>query len=74
LGATFYEILSGKQPFTGERVSGIINKHLYEEPPPLSPELEIPRRLSNGIAKAMAKDPNERPQDASDLARQLQLT
>ena len=74
LGATFYEILSGEQPFRAERVSGIINKHLYEEPPPLSPELEIPRRLSIGIAKAMAKDPNERPQDASDLARQLQLT
>jgi len=54
-------------------VSGIINKHLYEEPPPLAAELEIPRRLSIGIAKAMAKDPKERPQDAADLARQLQL-
>lgn len=74
LGATFYEILSGERPFTSERVSGIINKHLYEEPPPLPAELEIPRRLSIGIAKAMAKDPNDRPQTAGDLAKQLQLT
>lgn len=74
LGATFYEILSGERPFTSERVSGIINKHLYEEPPPLPDELEIPRRLSIGIAKAMAKDPNDRPQTAAELARQLQLT
>ena len=74
LGASFYEILSGERPFTSDRVSGIINKHLYEEPPPLSPELQVPRRISIGIAKAMAKDPKDRPETASDLARQLQLT
>lgn len=73
LGATFYEILSGERPFTSEKVSGIINKHLYEEPPPFPPDLEIPRRISNGIAKAMAKDPSERPQTAAELARQMQL-
>lgn len=74
LGATFYEILSGQRPFTAERVSGIMNKHLYEAPPPFPPELNIPRRISIGIAKAMAKDPNDRPQTAAELARQLQLT
>jgi protein kinase-like protein len=73
LGATFYEILSGERPFTSERVSGIINKHLYEEPPPFPPELEIPRRISSAIAKAMAKDPNDRPETATELARQMQL-
>lgn len=73
LGATFYEILSGERPFTSEKVSGIINKHLYEDPPPLPPELEIPRRISNGIEKAMAKDPKDRPQTAAELARQMQL-
>jgi serine/threonine-protein kinase len=74
LGATFYEILSGERPFTSERVSGIINKHLYEDVPPLPAELEIPRRISNGIAKAMSKDPNDRPQTAGDLARLMELT
>ena len=73
LGATFYELLSGKRPFTSEKVSGIINKHLYEDAPPFPPELEIPRRFSNAIAQALAKDPDDRPQTAWDLARQMQL-
>src|SRR3989442_50868 len=73
LGAMFYEMLSGKRPFTSEKVSGIINKHLYEEPPPLPAGLAIPRRISAGIMQALAKDPRDRPQTATDLARQLQL-
>ena len=73
LAATFYELLSGHRPFTSEKVSGIINKHLYEEAPPLPAELGIPRRLSTGIAQAMAKDPKDRPQTATELARLLQL-
>lgn len=73
LGAMFYEMVSGKRPFTAERVSGIINKHLYEEPPPLPPSLAIPRRISTAIMRALAKSPDDRPQTATDLARQLQL-
>jgi len=73
LGAMFYEMLSGRRPFTSEKVSGIINKHLYEEPAPLPTSLAIPRRISAGIMQALAKDPSERPQTATDLARQLQL-
>jgi len=73
LGAMFYEMLSGRRPFTTETVSGVISKHLYEEPPPLPPSLTIPRRISAGIMQALAKDPRDRPQTATDLARQLQL-
>lgn len=73
LGATFYELLSGARPFTAEKVSGIINKHLYEDVPAFAPELEIPRRISSAIVQAMAKDPNDRPQNASELARLMQL-
>jgi hypothetical protein len=73
LGAMFHEMLSGKRPFTSEKVSGIINKHLYEAPPLLPPSLAIPRRISAAIMHALAKDPGGRPQTATDLARQLQL-
>jgi hypothetical protein len=73
LGVMFYEMLSGSRPFTSERVSGIINKHLYETPPPLPPSMAIPRRISAGIMQALSKDPGDRPQTATDLARQLQL-
>jgi predicted Ser/Thr protein kinase len=71
LGAMLYEMLAGKRPFTAETVSGVVNKHLYEEPPPLSPSLSIPRRVSTAIMRALAKDPDQRPQTATELARQL---
>jgi serine/threonine-protein kinase len=73
LGAMFYEILSGKKPFEADTVSGVINRHLYEPPPPLPFALGIPRRLSTGIMHALAKEPDDRPQTATELARQLQL-
>jgi tRNA A-37 threonylcarbamoyl transferase component Bud32 len=73
LGAMFYEILSGNRPFNADTVSGIISQQLAETPPPLSSSLTIPRRLSNTIMSCLAKDPNDRPQTATDLARQLQF-
>jgi len=73
LGAMFYEMLSGKRPFEEQTVSGVINRHLYEPPPPFAESLAIPRRVSIGIMHALAKDPDDRPQTATDLARQMQL-
>lgn len=72
LGAMFYEMVSGKRPFGAETVSGVISKHLYDSPPPLSPSLGLPRRISAAIMQALSKDPDERPQTATDLARLLQ--
>jgi serine/threonine-protein kinase len=71
LGAMLYEMLSGERPFTAETISGVIAKQLSEPPPPLSPSLSIPRRISAAIMHALAKDPEERPQTATDLARRL---
>ena len=73
LGATFYEMLSGKRPFEAETVSGLISRHLQEPPPPFDLALGIPRRISMGIMHALAKDPDDRPQTATELARQMQL-
>jgi predicted Ser/Thr protein kinase len=73
LGAMFYEMLSGKRPFAAETVSGVINRHLTEPPPPFSPALGIPRRISTSIMHALAKEPADRPQTATDLARHMQL-
>lgn len=69
LGAMFYEMLSGTRPFDGETVSGVINRHLYDPPPPFPASLAIPRRVSTAIMQALAKDPDDRPQTAGDLAR-----
>jgi len=71
LGAMFYEMLSGQRPFAAQTVSGVINKHLYEEAPPLAPSLGVPRRVSAAIMQALSKDPDRRQPTARDLARQL---
>jgi predicted Ser/Thr protein kinase len=73
LGTMFYEMLSGKKPFEAETVSGVINRHLQEPPPPFAESLGIPRRISVGIMHALAKDPDARPQTATELARQMGL-
>jgi hypothetical protein len=73
LGAMFYEMLSGKRPFEAETVSGLISRHLQEPPPPFDLSLGIPRRVSMGIMHALAKEPDDRPQTATELARQMQL-
>ena len=73
LGAMFYEFLAGIPPFRGETVSKIISQQLSDPPPPLSSALGIPRRVSIAIMNALAKDPGERPQNATAFARQLQL-
>ncbi|HJY30529.1 MAG TPA: protein kinase [Pyrinomonadaceae bacterium] len=73
LGAMFYEMLSGQRPFEAETVSGLISRHLQEPPPPFDSSLGIPRRVSMGIMHALAKDPDDRPQTATELARQMQL-
>lgn len=73
LGAMFYEMLSGQRPFEAETVSGLISRHLQEPPPPFDFSLGIPRRVSMGIMHALAKDPDDRPQTATELARQMQL-
>ena len=73
LGAMFYEMLSGTRPFEAQTVSGVINRHLHEPPPPFDSSLGIPRRVSLGIMHALSKDPDDRPQTATELARQMQL-
>ena len=73
LGAMFYEMLSGQRPFEAATVSGVINRHLQEPPPPFAESLGIPRRVSLGIMHALAKEPDDRPQTATELARLMQL-
>jgi serine/threonine protein kinase len=71
LGAMLYEMISGTRPFVAETMSAMVSKHLSEDPAPLPASLGIPRRVSAAIIRALAKDPDDRPQTASDFARLL---
>ena len=74
LGVVLYEMLTGRQPFTGETASHIIVAILEKEPPPLSQSVgEMPAEVERILVQALAKRPGERYQSAqalqADLAR-----
>ncbi|MHC5020483.1 MAG: protein kinase domain-containing protein [Planctomycetota bacterium] len=68
LGASFFRIISGRTPFTGETARELVMKHLKEDPPSLmSVDPEIPKEVDDVIQKLMKKDPSDRYQSAGDL-------
>lgn len=72
LGVTFYELLCGRRPFTGE-VGEVIQKIIaarYDEKPLF--EKGVDARIVRVIRKMLAKDPEARYQTAEDLARDLE--
>jgi len=71
LGIILYECLTGRVPFVGDTFMGVLTQHLFSEPPPIiemNPRAQVSAELELVIAKALAKDPNERYQDTAELA------
>ena len=61
LGATFYKMVTGQVPFDGNSATSVLVKHLSAQPlPPQKIRSEIPRELSKGILKLLAKRPEDR--------------
>ncbi len=70
LGCVLYECLVGAPPFRRNSDVAVVYAHLEEEPPPLSAERpELPVALDAVIARALAKDPEERYSTCRELAR-----
>jgi serine/threonine-protein kinase len=65
LGIVLYELLAGRVPFDGDSAMAIIYKHIHEPPPRID---SIPTQLHAVIDRALAKNPEERYQRASDMA------
>jgi eukaryotic-like serine/threonine-protein kinase len=72
LGVMLYEMLTGQPPFTGENVNAIMYQTLNAIPPsPSSINPAVPDMLNFIVAKALAKDLENRYQNARDLANDL---
>jgi len=72
LGVMLYEMLTGQAPFTGENVNAIMYQTLNAIPPsPSSINPAVPDMLNFIVAKALAKDLENRYQNARDLANDL---
>ncbi len=68
-GVLLYEMVSGKQPFTGETVNHTIVAILENDPPPFS--RKIPLELIKIIKKALEKNRDDRYSSAKDLLTDL---
>lgn len=74
VGVVFYEMLTGKVPFTGDTPVAIAMKHLQENP---SPPSEINPAVSSAmdfvVLHAMEKRPRNRYASAADMLRDVRL-
>jgi serine/threonine-protein kinase len=72
VGIVLYEMLTGKVPFTGDTPLEIAMKHLSEVPvPPSEVREDIPDDLDMVVLRALAKDPEDRYQTASEMDADL---
>jgi eukaryotic-like serine/threonine-protein kinase len=72
LGVMLYEMLTGHPPFLGENVNAIMYQTLNAIPqPPSSQNPAVPDMLNFIVAKALAKDTENRYQNAKDFTNDL---
>ncbi|MFI6981809.1 protein kinase [Embleya sp. NPDC050154] len=66
IGVVCYELIAGKALFTGDAVFEVVLKHIRDPAPELSEE--FPEAVRAFVAKALAKDPQDRYADAAAMA------
>ncbi len=63
IGVILFEMVTGRVPFDGESVGEVLMKHLTSRP-----DLSVlPEPFKGIVGRALAKDPNHRPQRVTDL-------
>jgi len=72
LGATFYEVLTGRPPFTGTTALEVLARIVEEDPPPLRRWVpHVPVELEAIVLKCLEKDPARRYESARALEADL---
>lgn len=73
VGVMAFEMLTGRQPFTGEVPVQVAFQHVHEHvPPPSSLDPGIPAAVDALVTRAAAQDADERPADARALLLEVQ--
>lgn len=70
LGIVLYECLEGQPPFTGDNPLSVAFKHVHEPLPTLT-RTDVPRALEEVLLRALAKNPADRYQSASEMLLDL---
>jgi len=72
LGVTFYEMVAGRPPFVADTPQAIMRMHVLQTPPdPRDFVPDLPQTLCWLLAKAMAREPEDRYQSAGDFIEAL---
>jgi CHASE2 domain-containing sensor protein len=72
LGVVIYELLTGEKPFRGENISSLMYAILNYTPPlPSALNEKTPLVFDRIVSKAMAKNPEERYQEAEEIEKTL---
>ena len=73
LGSCLYEMLTGGKLFPGESDMTILDQvRNVKAQPPSSKNPDVPKRVDTIVLKALARSPEDRYQNASDLQRDLE--
>jgi hypothetical protein len=68
LAGVMFHCLTGRPPFRGDSPYEVMNKHVTEPPPAVSQAgRDVPAPLDPVLARALAKDPNDRYATCGDL-------
>jgi serine/threonine protein kinase len=72
LACTFFELLSGKPPFTGDTAKDLLSKHLNQSPPSLRAyNSNVTEDFSELLRRSMAKKPSDRPKSVEDFLQEV---
>jgi TolB-like protein/Tfp pilus assembly protein PilF len=75
LGVVLHEMVTGLRPFGGDDAQGVIHSILTERPPSMSSlRPDVPPQLDRVVARALAKDPEDRYSSADELLADLSST
>lgn len=72
LGIVFYELITGRKPYTADTPMAIVYKHLTDPlPPPTKYAPDLPEAVEKFIFKALAKQPEDRFESMRAFAEAL---
>jgi serine/threonine protein kinase len=71
LGVVAYECLAGMPPFAADTPIALALMHVREDPPPLPSD--VPPAVRGLVTAMIAKDPDDRPASAREVADQVHL-